>query len=80
MAGPIWTKLGKNVPWEVLFKNCSKNLIPSKTLVAMVSKWIFLKEFFENLLWNHWSDFEIIIIILKECSMGDPFQKLYAKF
>ena len=41
-AGPIWTKLGRNVPWEVLFKNCSQNLIPSKTLVAMATKWNFL--------------------------------------
>ena len=24
--------------WEVLFKNCSQNLIPSKTLVAMETK------------------------------------------
>ena len=41
-AGLIWTKLGRNVPWEVLFKNCSQNLIPSKTLVAMATKWNFL--------------------------------------
>ena len=34
-AEPIWTKLGRNVPWEVLFKNCSQNLIPSKILVAL---------------------------------------------
>ena len=32
----------------------------------------FFKQFFTNpLLWNHWSDFEII---LQECSLGDPFQ------
>ena len=41
-AGPIWTKLGRNVPWEVLFKSCSQNLIPSKTLVAMATKLNFL--------------------------------------
>ena len=41
-AGPIWTKLGRNVPWEVLFKICSQNLIPSKTLVAMATKLNFL--------------------------------------
>ena len=35
-------KLGRNVTWEVLFKNCSQNLIPSKTLVAMATKWNFL--------------------------------------
>ena len=41
-AEPVWTKLGRNVPWEVHCKNCSHNLIPSKTLVAMVTKWNFL--------------------------------------
>ena len=28
-------KLGRDVPWVMLYKNCSKNLIPSITLVAM---------------------------------------------
>ena len=23
-AGPIWTNLGRSVPWEVLFKKCSQ--------------------------------------------------------
>ena len=41
-AGPIWTKLGRNVPKEVLFKICPQNLIPSKTLVAMATKWNFI--------------------------------------
>ena len=37
-----------------------------------------MKKFLKNLLlWNHWSDFEIIS---QECSLGDPFQKLFAKF
>ena len=40
----------------VLFKNCSQNLIPSKTLAAMAAKMkLFLILF---LLWNCWSDFE----------------------
>ena len=102
----------------VLFKNCSQNLIPSKTLVA--------KGFFKNLLlWNHRSDFEIIsqvwpfskivreilirwktwpswggffhgvhfreilqnyshlkllVRFWQDCSLGDPFRKLFAKF
>ena len=25
--GPIWTELGRNVPWEVFFKICSQDLI-----------------------------------------------------
>ena len=38
----------------------------------------FFKQFFKNLLlWNCWSDFEIIS---EECSLGDPFQKIFAKF
>ena len=36
------------------------------------------KQFFKNLLlWNHWSDFEIIS---QKCSLGDPFKKLFVKF
>ena len=47
---PIWTKLGRNVPLEVLFKTCSQNLIPSKTLVYHCNEIEFFKQFFENLL------------------------------
>ena len=37
-----------------------------------------MKNFLKNLLLqNRWSDFEIISL---ECSFGDPFQKLFAKF
>ena len=37
-----------------------------------------MKKFLKNLLLrNCWSDFEII---LQECSLGDPFQKVFAKF
>ena len=76
-AGPIWTKLGRNVPLKVFFKTCPQNWIPSKTLVAMATKLNF-KQFLKNLLLrNHWSDFGIIS---QECSLGDPFQKLFAKF
>ena len=39
-AGPIWTKLGRNVPLEALFKNCSP-FDSIKILVAMATKWIF---------------------------------------
>ena len=71
-AGPICTKLCRNVLSEVLFKNCSKNLISSKTLVAMAMKLHFIQQFFKNLhLWNGWSNSEIIS---QECSLGDPFQ------
>ena len=37
-----------------------------------------MKKFLKNLLLrNRWSDFEIIS---QECPLGDPFQKLVAKF
>ena len=37
-----------------------------------------MTKFLKNLLLrNCWSDFEIIT---QECSLGDPFQKLFAKF
>ena len=36
-----------------------------------------MKKFLENLLWNRRSDFEKIS---QECSLGDPFQKLFMKF
>ena len=36
-----------------------------------------MKKFLKNLLRNCWSDFEII---LQECSLGDPCQKVFANF
>ena len=36
-----------------------------------------MKKFLKNLLRNCWSDFEIIS---QECSLGDPLQKVFAKF
>ena len=37
-----------------------------------------MKKLIKNLLLqNRWSDFEIIS---QECALGDPFQKLFAKF
>ena len=36
-----------------------------------------MKKFLKNLLRKGWSDFEIIS---QECSLGDPFQKVLAKF
>ena len=62
--------------WEALFKNYSQNLITSKT-GCHGNEIEFFKQFFKNpLLWNRWSDFEIIS---QEYSLGDPFQKLFAK-
>ena len=40
-------------------------------------QYIDMKKFLKNLLRNRWSDFQIIS---QECTLGDPFQKLFAKF
>ena len=51
-SGPVGTMLGRNVSWEVLFRICSQNLIPSKVLVVRSTKWnfsaIFLKKIFSS--------------------------------
>ena len=70
-----------NVPWVTLFKNCSRNFDPSINM-ALVNggflHYMYIKKFLKNLLLrNRWSDFEIIS---QECTLRDPFQKLFAKF
>ena len=64
-----------------LFKKCLRNFDPSINM-ALVNggflHYIDMKKFFKNLLLrNRRSDFEIIS---QECSLGDPFQKVFAKF
>ena len=64
-----------------LFKYCLRNFDPSINM-ALVNggflHYIDMKKFLKNLLLrNRWSDFEIIS---QECYLGDPFQKLFAKF
>ena len=49
-----------------------------QNFVCRGNKMDFFNQFFKNLLlWNRLSDFEIIS---QEYSLGDPFQKLFAKF
>ena len=79
-AGPIWTKLGRNVSWEVLLINCSQSLIPSKTLVAMVTKWNFLSNSFKifpsgttGLILKYFHRYVPRVTLLKNCSqIFDP--------
>ena len=62
-----------------LFKNCSRKFDPSIRLWWMGASctiWTW-RNSLKNLLRNHWSDFEIIS---QECSLGDPFKKVFAKF
>ena len=64
-----------------LFKTCSWNFDLSINMSLVNGGYLHykdMKKFFKNiLLWNRWSDFEIIS---QKCSSGDPSQKLYAKF
>ena len=72
--------ISQECSWVTLFKNCLQNFDLS-IIMALVNGGIlhymdmkkFLKNFF---LQNRSSDFEIIS---QECSLGDPFQKLFAK-
>ena len=62
------------------FQNCSRNFDPSINM-ALVNggflHYVDMKKFLKNHLFqNRWSDFEIIS---RECTLGDPFQKLFAK-
>ena len=63
------------------FQKCLRNFDLPKNMALM--NWGFshyrdMKKFLKNLLLrNSWSDFKIIS---QECSLGDPFQKLFTKF
>ena len=67
--------------WVTLFKNYSWNFDPSKNAALVNGGYLHyteMKEFLKNLLlWNRWSDFEMIS---QKGSLDDPFQKLLAKF
>ena len=74
-ADQILKQFHRNVPLVTLFKNCSRNFDPSKNTALVNGGFLHytdMKKFFKHLLlWNHWSDFEIIS---QECSLCDPFQ------
>ena len=57
---------------------CSQNVIPSKTLIAMATKLNFLSNSLK--IFSSGTAGQILKIISQECSFGDHFQKLFAKF
>ena len=63
------------------FKNCSRNFDPSMNMALVNGGFLHyrdMKKFLKNLLLrNGRSDLEVIS---QECSLGDPFQKVFAKF
>ena len=63
-----------------LFKKSLQNFDPSINMALVNGGFLHyrnMKKFLKNLLRNCWSDFEIIS---QECSVGDPFQKVFVKF
>ena len=73
--------ISQECSWVTLFIKCSQNFDPFINM-ALVNRGFLhyrdMKKFLKNLLlWNCWSDFEIIS---QESSLGDPFQKVFAKF
>ena len=73
--------ISQDVPWVTLFKKCLRNFDPSINMGLVnggFSHYRDMKKFLKNLFLRIcWSDFEIIS---QECSLGDPFQKLFTKF
>ena len=75
ITGSVCTKLGRNVPLDVLFEKKIIKLDSTKNYGCHGNQLEFFKQFLKNhLLWNPWLDFEII------SQEYDPFQNLFAKF
>ena len=52
-VGPIWNKLGRNIPWEMLFKKLFTEFDSIKNLGCHGNQMKFFKQCFRNLLlWN----------------------------
>ena len=76
-----WTDFNiilQNVPLVILYKDCSSHLDSSKNMAArgrgLFSLYIYIGNFKNLLVRNHWTDFNII---LQKCSFGDPLPRLF---
>ena len=69
------------VPLVILYQDCSSHLDSSKNLAArgrgLISLYIYIENFKNLLIRNHWTDFHII---LQKCSFGDPLPRLFEPF
>ena len=79
-----WTDFNiilKNVPLVILYQDCSSHLDSSKNMAArgrgLISLYIFIENFKNLLVRNHWTDFHII---LQKCSFSDPLPRLFEPF
>ena len=77
-AAPIWTKIGRKCSVGDPLQKQLTEFDFIKNSGCHCNEMEYFKQFFKNfLLWNRLSNFEIIS---KECSLGDPLQKSFAKF
>ena len=79
-----WTNFNKfcrNVPLVILYQDCSNHLDSSKNMAArgrgLFSLYIYIENFKNLLVRNHWTDFNII---LQKCSFGGPLPRLFKPF
>ena len=79
-----WTDFNKfcrNVSLVILYQACSRHLDWSKNMSAkgqgLFSLYIYLENFKNLLVRNHWTDFNII---LQKCSFGNPLPRLFKPF
>ena len=65
----------------ILYQDCSRHLDSSKNMAArgrgLFSLYIYIENFKNLLVRNHWTDFNII---LQKCSFGDPLPRLLKPF
>ena len=65
----------------ILYQDCSSHLDSSKNMAArgrgLFSPYIYIENFKNLLVRNHWTDFNII---LQKCSFDDPLPRLFKPF
>ena len=65
----------------ILYHDCSSHWDSSKNMAArgrgLFSLYIYIENFKNLLVRNHWTDFNII---LQKCSFGDPLPRLFKPF
>ena len=65
----------------ILYQDCSSHLDSLKNMAArgrgLFSLYIYIKNFKNILVRNHWTDFHII---LQKCFFGDPLPRLFEPF
>ena len=79
--GPISMLFCRNVPLVILYQDCSSHLDSSKNMAARGGAYfpyiIYIENFKNLLVRNHWTDFNIILL---KCSFSNPLPRLIKPF